>query len=74
MKAFADNKINVSQKLKFVLGRVEKCCGKRRKCWLPAFSSFPTIFSKGFSLRVVQSGLRHKEFNPLPDIPEFQGS
>ena len=22
-----------------------KCCGKRRKCWLPAFSPFPTIFS-----------------------------
>ena len=22
-----------------------KHCGKRRKCWLPAFSSFPTMFS-----------------------------
>ena len=21
-------------------------CGKRRKCWLPAFSPFPTMFSK----------------------------
>ena len=24
-------------------------CGKRRKCWLPAFSPFPTMFSKTFS-------------------------
>ena len=22
-----------------------KHCGKRRKCWLPAFSPFPTMFS-----------------------------
>ena len=22
-----------------------KYCGKRRKCWLPAFSPFPTMFS-----------------------------
>ena len=53
-KGFADNKINVNGKLKSVLGRVEKHCGKRRKCWLPAFSSFPTMFSKGFFLRVVK--------------------
>ena len=30
-------------------------CGKRRKCWLPAFSSFPTMFSKGFFRRVLKS-------------------
>ena len=27
-----------------------KCCGKRRKCWLPAFSPFPTMFLDGFFL------------------------
>ena len=32
-----------------------KCCGKWRKCWLPAFSPFPTMFSKGFILRVVKT-------------------
>ena len=26
-----------------------------RKCWLPAFSPFPTMFSKGFFIRVVKS-------------------
>ena len=30
------------------LGRIEKDCGKWRKCWLPACSSFSTIFSNGF--------------------------
>ena len=32
-----------------------KHSGKRRKYWLPAFSSFPTIFSKGFFFRVLKS-------------------
>ena len=30
-------------------------CGKRRKCWLPAFPPFLKMFSKGFSPRVVKS-------------------
>ena len=25
-----------------------KHCGKRRKCWLPAFSPFTTMFSESF--------------------------
>ena len=32
-----------------------KQCGKRRKCWLPAFSPFPTMFSKGYPFRVIKS-------------------
>ena len=31
-----------------------KHCGNRRKCWLPAFSPFPSMFLKGF-LKVVKS-------------------
>ena len=54
-KAFADNKINVTEKLKFVLGKGKKHFEKRRKCWLPAFSPFPTMFSKVFSFRVIKS-------------------
>ena len=53
LKAFADNEINVTENLKF--GNCRKHCGKRRNCWLPAFSPFPTMFSKGFFLRVVKS-------------------
>ena len=59
-----------------------KHCGKSRKCWLPAFSPFPTMFSKGFFLRIVKSRDREvkskhiiltckdpkkKPFHPLPD-------
>ena len=55
LKAFADNKIGVTFKQKFSLGCVENIVGKRRKCWLPAFSPCPTMFSKGFFLRVVKS-------------------
>ena len=35
--------------------KVRKHCEKRRKCWLPAFSPFPTMFSKGFFLGVDKS-------------------
>ena len=38
-------------------GQDRKHCGKRRKCWLPAFSSFPTMFSKGPFFRVVKIGI-----------------
>ena len=54
-KAFADDEINVTKILKFVLGRVKNIVGKRRKCWLLALSPFPTLFSKGFFPRVVKS-------------------
>ena len=50
-------KINVTKKKKnenfSVKGR--KRCGKRRKCWLLAFSPFPTMFSKGVFGRVIKS-------------------
>ena len=28
---------------------------QRRKCWLPAFTTFPILFSKAFYLRVVKT-------------------
>ena len=50
--AFANKKkINVTQKLKFKFMNGGKHCRKRRKCWFPALSPFPTMFSKGFSYR-----------------------
>ena len=42
-------------KIKICFGKGRKHCGKRRKCWLPASSPFPTMFSKGFLYRVVKS-------------------
>ena len=53
-KELAD-KINVTEKLKFVLGRGRKHSGKKRKCRLPAFTPFSTMFSKGFFPMVIKS-------------------
>ena len=47
------NKFNL--KTKFLLGMGKKHCGKRRKFWLPAFSSFSTMLSDGFFFRVIKS-------------------
>ena len=46
LKAFADSQIIVSEKLKFVLGRVENIVGKGEKCWFLSFSPFSTMFTK----------------------------
>ena len=53
LRALVDDKINVTIKLKFVLRRVENLEGKGEKCCLLVVSPFPTIFSKGFFLRVI---------------------
>ena len=42
-------------KIEICYGKDRKHFRKRRKCWLPAFSSFPTMFSEGYYLRVVKS-------------------
>ena len=47
------NKCNFKTEILCGMGR--KHYGKRRKCWLPAFSPFPTRFSKGFFFRVDKS-------------------
>ena len=52
MKAFSDDKINVNQKLKIVLGRIEDIVGKGENAGIKHFLLFPTIFSKAFFPRV----------------------
>ena len=54
LKAFADNKLNVAKITISLFDGLENT-GKRRKHWLPAFSYFPTEFSKAPFLRVVRS-------------------
>ena len=43
------------QKIEICYGKGQKHCGKRRKCWLPAFSPFSTMFSKDSFPRVIKS-------------------
>ena len=47
LKAFADDKLKVNEKLKFDLGRVENI--------VTSFFPFPTMFSTGFFFNVVKS-------------------
>ena len=47
-KAFADDKLNVAKIMISVFDQVKNIVGKGEKSWLPAFSPFPTMFSKGF--------------------------
>ena len=46
MKACANGKINVTQKLKFVVGRVENIVEKRRKCFF-SHNVFKSFLSQG---------------------------
>ena len=43
LKAFADNKINVTQELKFISGRVENIVGKEKMLVTSIFSFFHSI-------------------------------
>ena len=54
-KTFADDIIKIFKMMISVFDRVENIVGKGDKCWLPAFSLFPSMFSKGFLLRIVKS-------------------
>ena len=55
LKAFADDKINVIEKIKFVLGKVENIAGKRENAGYQHFLLFPQCFQKAYagSLQVV---------------------
>ena len=53
LKAFADDKNKCNLKTDILVRMGRKHCGKKRKCWLPAFSPFSAMFSKGFSFSIV---------------------
>ena len=54
LKALADDKSKVAEKMEFVLGRVENIVGKEEKCWLPAFFSFcNNVFKRLESLKTM---------------------
>ena len=60
LKAFTDDKLNVTQNVKGVFHGIENIVGKGENAGnqhflLPAFSSFPTMFSKGFFLQCIKS-------------------
>ena len=60
LKAFPDNKSQCNLKAEILFGIGRKQCGKRRKLWLPAFSPFSTMFSKGFISGALKVRIRVK--------------
>ena len=52
--AYADDKLYVTEKLKFGLGRVENAVVKEENSGYQHFFSFPTMFSKDFFFKVVK--------------------
>ena len=56
LKGFADDKINVTKKLKYALGRVENKKGKKgENAGYQHFLFFSIMLSKGYFMRVVKS-------------------
>ena len=55
LKAFFTRQNKFELEIVICFGKGRKLCGKRRKCWLPAFSPFPTMFSKGYLFKVIES-------------------
>ena len=53
LRAFADDNLNVNQKLKFVFGRVENIVVKGENADYQHFFLFPECFLKGSLYRVV---------------------
>ena len=57
LKAFADDKTNVNEKLKFVLGQVENIVGKRENAGYQHFLLFPQCFQKSSFPRSFKVGI-----------------
>ena len=55
IESFYRQQKNSNPMVKICFGKGRKYSGKKRKCWLPAFSPFCTMFSKAFFLRVIKT-------------------
>ena len=58
MNAFADDKINMAEKLK--IERVKEQCGNWRKCWSPPFSFSHNVFKKACVVKCEQNVFKER--------------
>ena len=65
LKAFADDKINVNQKLNFVLGRVENIVGNGEIAHYKQFLLFPSVFERLLLQTCKNQGLFEKGLNMM---------
>ena len=47
--------MNVTEEMKFLFCEGYKTLWAKENYWLPAFSPFPTKFSKGFPVKIIKS-------------------
>ena len=71
LKAFADDNLNVNQKFRFALGRVENIVGKGKNAGYQHFLLFLQCFQKATSLGSLKIGIVFKRVNPFPNKPWF---
>ena len=71
LKAFADEKLNMIKKLKFVVGWVENIEGKEENACFQHFLLFPQYFLKASFSGSLKSGLCGKRVKPLPHNSDF---
>ena len=71
LKVVADNKIIVTLRLKFVLGRTENVVGKGEKTGTSLFSFFHSVFKSFLFQRCLKSGLCGNGLTLYPTIPTF---
>ena len=73
LKAFADDKTNVTEKIQFVLGRVENIVGKEENAGCQHFLPFPQCFQKATFSGSLKVGLCGKDLSLhlLPNQPLF---
>ena len=57
MKRFADEKLNVTKKLKFVVWRIENIVGKGENVGYQHFHLFPQYFHKLYFREVLKVGI-----------------
>ena len=57
LKRFADNKLNATEKLKFILGWVENIMGKGENAGFQHFVLFPQCFQKASFLGFLKVGI-----------------
>ena len=68
LKALADEKMNVTEKLNFVLGRVENIVGKGENAGYQHFLLFPQCFQKAYFLRLFKVGIVWERVKALENI------
>ena len=62
LKAFADDKLKVIQKAKFVLDKIENIVGKEENAGYLHFLHFPQCLQKTLTSRSLKSRLSGREF------------